>query len=216
MPKIYLVGAHGTGKTTLAQPLAQLLGLPIVSEVARQVLAGLGVTLAQVKADARLATEFQWGVHRNQLLAEKEALEISRGKGFVADRGPDHLVYAALQAGAVAALWEDARDHYLPNLQDRDAFLFLLKPWKPFLVADGTRTTDWDGVIAVDAGLTCLLEWRGIPYTTLAHPDLDVRISTVLCVAAPRAYRQWQRDRVKAQEAMYADDVPASAEGDRP
>ena len=37
--RIYLVGAHATGKTTLARWVRDRYGLPMISEVARGVLA---------------------------------------------------------------------------------------------------------------------------------------------------------------------------------
>ncbi len=40
--KIVIIGAHSSGKTTLANALAERLGLPVLPEVARRVLREMG------------------------------------------------------------------------------------------------------------------------------------------------------------------------------
>ena len=46
---IYLVGAHSTGKTTLARWVRDAFGLPMISEVARGVLAEMEAQLDSIR-----------------------------------------------------------------------------------------------------------------------------------------------------------------------
>lgn len=39
--RIAFIGSHSTGKTTVAEPIAKALGLPFLSEVAREIVCGL-------------------------------------------------------------------------------------------------------------------------------------------------------------------------------
>jgi len=79
--KIAVAGSHGTGKTTLARMLADALGLPLITERAREAarqmkLGDLGVLLR----DRNMAQSFQALVWELQTRAEEEMAS------FVSDR----------------------------------------------------------------------------------------------------------------------------------
>ncbi|MHC4378576.1 MAG: AAA family ATPase, partial [Planctomycetota bacterium] len=57
--RIYLVGAHSTGKTTLARWVRDRFGLPMISEVARGVLAEMEAQLDALRSDVELVNRYQ-------------------------------------------------------------------------------------------------------------------------------------------------------------
>ncbi len=56
-PRIYLVGAHSTGKTTLARWVRDRYGLPMIAEVARGVLAEMEERLDALRSDIDLVDD---------------------------------------------------------------------------------------------------------------------------------------------------------------
>lgn len=88
--RIGIAGSHGTGKTTLAEKLADVLELPLIHEVAREVAREMGLDdLNKLVNNYELARVFQGKILLRQL--EKE-MEYSQG--FVSDRTViDNLAY---------------------------------------------------------------------------------------------------------------------------
>src|SRR5580693_3031844 len=87
--RIYIAGAHSTGKTTLARWIARNYNLPLVTEVARAVLAELEIPLETLRVDLDRTKTFQKEVFRRQFEMERRA-----GNRFVSDRTFDNLAYA--------------------------------------------------------------------------------------------------------------------------
>ena len=69
-PRIYLVGAHSTGKTTLARWIRDRYGIPMISEVARGVLAEMEAQVDRLRADVDLVNRYQAEVFLRQARAE--------------------------------------------------------------------------------------------------------------------------------------------------
>src|SRR4029079_3614870 len=88
--RIYFVGSHATGKTTMTRFVSRRYGLPMITEVARAVLAELETTLDALRTDVDLVAEYQRRVFERQVQVEK-----LQGTGFVSDRAFDNLAYAA-------------------------------------------------------------------------------------------------------------------------
>ena len=65
--RIYLVGAHSTGKTTLARWIRDRYGLPMISEVARGVLAEMEDQLENIRSDLDVVDRYQRQVFERQL-----------------------------------------------------------------------------------------------------------------------------------------------------
>src|SRR5579859_1782816 len=88
--RIYFVGAHATGKTTMTRYVSRRYGLPMITEVARAVLAELETTLDALRTDMDLVAEYQRRVFERQVQVER-----LNAAGFVSDRAFDNLAYAA-------------------------------------------------------------------------------------------------------------------------
>src|SRR5579871_6710456 len=88
--RIYFVGAHATGKTTMTRYVSRKFGLPMITEVARAVLAELETNLDALRTDMDLVAEYQRRVFERQVQVER-----MQGSGFVSDRAFDNLAYAA-------------------------------------------------------------------------------------------------------------------------
>ena len=61
--RIYFVGSHATGKTTLCRYVSRRYGLPMISEVARAVLAEMETGLDALRTDMDLVEEYHFPVH---------------------------------------------------------------------------------------------------------------------------------------------------------
>ena len=182
-PRIYLVGAHSTGKTTLARWIRDRYGIPMISEVARGVLAEMEAQVDRLRADVDLVNRYQAEVFLRQARAEAEA---ERQGAFVSDRAFCNLAYAA-QHGTILA--EVARDPRLAAYMEgvRRGLVFFVRPHQRLLQADGVREAlDWEEVVRIDGMVKLLLEFFGVPYVPLASLSMQERqrsIETVLGLA---------------------------------
>src|SRR5947209_15039109 len=88
--RIYFVGSHATGKTTMTRYVSRRYGLPMITELARAVLAELETSLDALRTDMDLVAEYQRRVFERQVQVER-----TQGTGFVSDRAFDNLAYAA-------------------------------------------------------------------------------------------------------------------------
>src|SRR5512134_1686085 len=102
--RIYFVGSHATGKTTLCRWVSRRYGLPMITEVARAVLAENETSLDHLRTDMDAVAEYQERVFARQVAIEK----LHDGK-FVSDRAFDNLAYAAEHTTVVADMMSDAR-----------------------------------------------------------------------------------------------------------
>lgn len=102
-PKIYIVGAQGTGKTTLVNELqrhfqssARNLHIDepwVISKVARQVQKKHPIKIEHIRSDRQQSLTLQKRILAVQVEAEQDALV--RGSWFISDRsGFGPIVYA--------------------------------------------------------------------------------------------------------------------------
>src|SRR3954452_24277629 len=101
--RIYFVGAHATGKTTMTRYVSRRYGLPMISEVARAVLAELETSLDSLRTDMDLVAEYQRRVFGRQVQVEK----LQGSRGFVSDRAFDNLAYVAEHTTILADMMGD-------------------------------------------------------------------------------------------------------------
>ena len=65
--RIYFIGSHATGKTTLCRYVSKRYGLPMITEVARGVLAEMETSFDTLRTDVDLVGEYQERVFARQV-----------------------------------------------------------------------------------------------------------------------------------------------------
>ncbi len=131
--RVYLVGSHATGKTTLARWIRDRYGIPMIAEVARGVLAEMEERLDSLRADVDLVNRYQAQVFVRQIEAEARV-----GGSFVSDRAFCNLAYAAHHSTILAQVFRDQRLRaYMESV--REGIVFFLRPHQALVQADGVR-----------------------------------------------------------------------------
>jgi len=173
--RIYVCGAHSTGKTTLARHIAAHTGLPLLNEVARQVMAEREMTFEQVRADLDAVNKYQRAVFQRQLETEEQ----TKG-GFVSDRAFDNLAYAARHSEILPELLADPRiEEYFATL--RKSLVFFVRPHRSLLADDGIReASSWDEVMRIDGMIDFLLAWQCIPAIGISELGLRNRLRSAM------------------------------------
>lgn len=169
--RIAIIGASGTGKTTLVQALAEHLpGIPIIPEQATVIITEWG-EIPRLMAPERRAA-FQAEIMRRAVALEQG----HQGSGFIADRCViDNLAYARAMPNA-SELLQQARDH----LASQPYTLVVLVPIGIPLVDDRVRTMDPAIQAGHEAAIIDLLGQLGVPYHRLQSLPLVDRVAEVL------------------------------------
>lgn len=202
---IYLVGAHSTGKTTLARWIRDAYGLPMISEVARGVLAEMEAQLDSIRSNLGVVDRYQREVFLRQLAAETEL------KGcFVSDRSFCNLAYAAHHSTILPELINDSGlIEYMRGV--RKGLVFFVRPHRELLADDGVREdANWEEVVRIDGMVKLLLEWFAVPYIPVASLSMQERVrhvSRVLDLAGFERKPQDERD-VKSAQVSASDPAP--------
>lgn len=185
--RIYFVGSHATGKTTLCRYVSRHFDLPMITEVARAVLAEMEASLDSLRTDIDLVSDYQRRVFDRQVAIEK----LHKGT-FVSDRAFDNLAYAAEHATVFADLLEDPRfREYMRWVSD--GIVFFLRPHPSLLKEDGVRAgVTWESVLRIDGMIKLLLEQYRISYLPLESVSMQERVRAVefvlkRCDMAPTA-----------------------------
>lgn len=99
MIRVFICGAHSTGKTTLVNEVGKELDLHVEAEVARKVIKDLNLRLEDFdpKVKPRKFEELQEKILEAQ--CEVEGRNARSGTSYIADRGIDPIVYALLYLG---------------------------------------------------------------------------------------------------------------------
>lgn len=172
--RIYFVGSHATGKTTMARYVSRTYGLPMITEVARAVLAEMEMSIDTIRADIGLVNEYQTRIFQRQV-----EVEHAKQGGFVSDRAFDNLAYAAEHACVVADLLdsETFRDymHWVGK-----GVVFFLRPHPALVRADGIRAgLDWESVVRIDGMVKLLLEQFRMRYLPIDSLNMQERVRAV-------------------------------------
>ncbi|MHC4263024.1 MAG: ATP/GTP-binding protein [Planctomycetota bacterium] len=179
--RIYLVGAHSTGKTTLARWVRDRYGLPMISEVARGVLAEMEAQLDSLRSNLDLVDRYQSEVFERQIESESRI----QG-GFVSDRAFCNLAYAAHHSTILGQVARDPRlAEYMESV--RDGIVFYIRPHRELVRDDGVRAgLQWEEVVRIDGMVKLLLEMFSVPYIPLESLGMQERVramETVLSLA---------------------------------
>lgn len=172
--RIYLVGSHATGKTTLARWIRDHYGVPMIAEVARGVLAEMEAQLERLRADVELVNRYQQQVFARQIEAEKKV-----DGAFVSDRAFCNLAYAAHHSTILPQI---ARDPRLPEYMEwvRTGLVFFLRPHRELVHADGVRAgLEWEEVVRIDGMVKFLLEMFDVPYLPVESLSMQERVRMV-------------------------------------
>jgi nicotinamide riboside kinase len=169
--RIYLVGAHATGKTTLARWVRDAYGLPMISEVARGVLAEMEAQLAGIRTNIELIDRYQAEVFERQIEAEA-----AQPGSFVSDRAFCNLAYAAHHATILGEVAGDPRlSRYMQSV--RAGLVFFLRPHRELVVEDGVRAgLAWEEVVRIDGMVKLLLEMFRVPYIPVESLSMQERV----------------------------------------
>jgi predicted ATPase len=177
--RIYFVGSHATGKTTLCRYVSRRYGLPMITEVARGVLAEMEISFEALRTDIDLVGGYQKRVFERQIAAER-----SHGGGFVSDRAFDNLAYAAEHTTIFADLLaESSLSDYMEWVSR--GTVFFLRPHPSLLKEDGVRAgVSWDSVVRIDGMVKLLLEQHRIRYLPVESVSMQERVRIVEFVLA--------------------------------
>ena len=178
MLRIYFVGAHSTGKTTMARYTAQQYGLPLLTEVARLLLAEKELTLETLRSDIQAVNAYQRGILAKQL-SEEDGKE-----HFVSDRSFDNLAYACEHTTILSELLKKQEiNNYIESLRKPDNLIFFIRPCTELLFNDGIREkVKWDDVIKIDSHVKFMLEMWKLRYFQINTPCMQERIRMVEAV----------------------------------
>jgi nicotinamide riboside kinase len=177
--RIYFVGSHATGKTTLCRYVSRRYGLPMISEVARAVLAEMETALEALRTDMDLVAEYQ-----ERVFARQVAVEQQHSGRFVSDRAFDNLAYVAEHTTNAAAMMNDRR--FLDYMTwVRQGVVFFLRPHQSLLRDDGVRAgVSWDSVLRIDGMVKLMLEQHRISYLPIESVSMQERVRAVEFVLA--------------------------------
>ena len=177
--RIYLVGAHATGKTTLARWVRDQYQLPMIAEVARGVLAEMEAQLQTLRTDMATVNRYQTEVFSRQIAAERAV------KGpFVSDRAFCNLAYAAHHSTILGEVFADPQ---LRNYMEwvREGIVFFLRPHRELIAGDGVRAgLQWEEIIRIDGMVKLLLEMFSVPYIPVESLSMQERVRLVQRVLA--------------------------------
>ena len=172
--RIYLVGAHATGKTTVARWVRDRYGIPMIAEVARGVLAEMEAQLDSLRTDIALVNRYQAEVFARQIAAEHKV----EGP-FVSDRAFCNLAYAAHHSTILGEVFRDRRlADYMAWV--RQGVVFFLRPHRDLVRADGVRAgLEWEEVVRIDGMVKLLLELFDVPYIPVESLSMQERVRLV-------------------------------------
>lgn len=173
--KIYFVGAHSCGKTTLARFTSEKYQLPFLNEVARTILAEKELHLDSLRVDLDVVDEYQKSVFVRQISEEKKFDK------FVSDRSLDCLAYAAQHSRILSELiHSEELKTYVEALRKDDVRIFFVRPSQATVRNDGVRErVNWEGIVAIDAIVKCLLEQFNLNYIIINTDSMQERVKII-------------------------------------
>ncbi len=175
--RIYFVGSHATGKTTLTRWVSRRYGLPMITEVARGVLAELETNFDNLRTDMELVADYQRRVFERQMATER-----LQEKGFVSDRAFDHLAYAAEHTTVLSEIMFHDGGNEVRRYMEwvNQGLVFFVRPQRSLLKEDGVRAgVDWDSVVRIDGMVKLLLEQYRISYLPIDTASMQERVRVV-------------------------------------
>lgn len=174
--KVYMCGAHSSGKSTLCRYVAEKYNLPMIPEVARMILSETELQIDALRSDIGIVNTYQTKVFERQIEEE------SRQKNFVSDRSLiDCLAYSAQHSTLMPEIIQSTElQSYILSLQKKQTFIFFIRPSRATLKNDGVRENiSWDGIVAIDAMIKLMLEMFGIKYFQINTDSMQERVQVI-------------------------------------
>lgn len=174
--KIYFIGSHSCGKSTLARYVSQKYNLPMISETARMILSEQEMQVDTLRYDLGAVDKYQKQVFERQIMEEQSYLK------FVSDRSIiDVLAYSGQHASILPQLIKSPElQVQLSILKKPDSFIFFVRPTKATLKADGVRESlTWDGVVAIDSMIKLFLEMWELRYFQINIENMQERVRLI-------------------------------------
>lgn len=201
--RIYICGAHATGKTTLARHIAKVTGLPILHEVARQVLAEREMSFETLRTNLDAVNDYQRAVFERQVEVENTA----GPESFISDRAFDNLAYAARHSEILPDILKLPQTQRYFETMRENALVLFTRPHTVFLREDGTREKlDWDEVVRIDGMIDFILAWKEIPAIGIAEVGMRDRVRTAMTAVNwyMKAQERGNDDRARATGIVQA------------
>jgi nicotinamide riboside kinase len=174
--KVYFVGAHSSGKSTIARYVSENYKLSLITEVARMILSEQELQVDALRSSLDVANKYQEQVFYRQLLEE------SKYTDFVSDRSAiDSLAYSAQHTNILSVLLKtEELGKYVNSLNNKDVIMFFVQPSKATLKDDGVRESlNWDGIISINAQIKLLLEMFGLKYFQINTENMQERVKLI-------------------------------------
>lgn len=174
--KIYLIGSHGTGKTTLSRYISEKYKLPMLTEAARTILSEKELQIDSLRYNLDIVDNYQTDVFKRQLVEE------NKYQDFVADRSLlDSLAYTAQHSRELFNLINSKEvDPYIESLKSSKSIIFFVRPSKATLKQDGVRETlSWEGVIQIDSYVKFMLEMFQLNYFQINMDNMQERVRLI-------------------------------------
>jgi deoxyadenosine/deoxycytidine kinase len=175
--RIAIVGSFSTGKTTTAEILAERLDLPLLPEVAREVVE-LGFKLDK---DATPETEaliflrqFNNELSTEEFVGDRSLIDVMAYAGWVLDNQPRRKE---------TALWDECVRLAERRLRTSYSHVFYLPIEFP-IVLDGLRPDDPEFQKEIDARLLSLLRAHDIEFETVTG-SVEERIGKIMGALGP-------------------------------
>jgi nicotinamide riboside kinase len=205
--RIYFVGSHATGKTTLCRYVSRRYNLPMISEVARAVLAEMETAFDVLRTDMDLVAEYQ-----ERVFARQVQVEHAHEGRFVSDRAFDNLAYVAEHTTNAAAMMNDQRFRDYMGWVSQGV-VFFLRPHQSLLKEDGTRAgVSWDSVVRIDGMVKLMLEQHRISYLPIESVSMQERVRAVEFVLSRCGLQPMPSDRPRPR----AQTVPPAVSANTP
>lgn len=169
--RIYFIGPHSTGKTTMARYVAKKYKIDLLTEVARSILAERELSMDTLRHDLEVVDAFQRDIFMRQVQAEE-------GKdSFVSDRSFDNLAYAAQHARVLRSVLETSEARaYVDRLREKDVVIFFVRPVRSTMKDDGVREeVVWDELNRIDGMVKFMLEMWGLKYFQISTGSMQER-----------------------------------------
>ena len=173
--KVYLIGAHSSGKSTLARYISEKYNMPMITEVARQILSEKELHLDSLRSNLDVVDNYQKDIFYRQIEEEKKYDQ------FVSDRSFDCLAYAAQHSRILNKLLNsNEMNNYINSLMSNYSYIFFVRPSRATMKDDGVRESlSWDGIIQIDAQIKFLLKMFNLRHFQINTDSMQERVQLI-------------------------------------